>query len=440
MKKHIFVDTNILLHFKIFSELDWPAIVSQGTAKILFAPIVVRELDEHKIGGSSRKVRERARVVIGKLKEIQAIGSFRINEREIEVSFLSNEPQVDWHLMQLDPTINDDRLLASMLLFSQSEKIPLDQLTLVTNDFGLYLKATARRIATIELPDSFALTLIEDPTDSELKKAKGELQKLRIQFPKLNIHFAGGFTDIDHKDFVLKQARPAPTELETSDRTKEVEAELLRKVPALNTPSSTKQTLGELMGIVAVSPERIKEYRDAIASYVQAYPSYVKKQYESRERLSRCLRLDLVLSNSGGAPADDSDVFLHFPDGFDLIAQEPLEIGIPEPPKPPKNMLQELQESLSYSRNFPDLSYLTPRGHTISAPNVSSLQITRTNSYDVRLAVNKIKHNMEIALDPMWVVFPAYDSAKSFSFRYEILTANFPDQFRGELHVIIQKV
>jgi hypothetical protein len=57
----------------------------------------------------------------------------------------------------------------------------------------------------------------------------------------------------------------------------------------------------------------------------------------------------------------------------------------------------------------------------------------------VRLEVGEIKPSREILLDPLWVIFPDYDSAGSFHVTYSILAANYSKPFGGVLNVIVEK-
>lgn len=54
----VFIDTNALLHYQFFDEVDWPAQFGVTNVTLVFAPIVLAELDRHKWSGSRH---ERAR-------------------------------------------------------------------------------------------------------------------------------------------------------------------------------------------------------------------------------------------------------------------------------------------------------------------------------------------------------------------------------------------
>lgn len=431
---YLFLDTNILLHFQLFTEIDWLQILASRQIKIFFPPVIIRELDKKKIEVSSKKIRDRAKTIISKLKELRKVGSFVVKDVTIPIAFINEEPKIDWDVAQLDPNLNDDRLIASISTFAESEQM-LSSVRLVTNDFGLQLKADAKRITFIDLPESYALALADDPVDSDLRRTKAELVKLQSQFPKLEVYFASVNSD-KRISFSLKEMSPMPSKSEIENRTKQIEAELLKKIPLENRQNFSNQTFADVFRNFAVPPERIKEYKDEVAKYLQLLPDHFREEYLSLDLINRTIELQFKLVNLGSAPADDTEIFFHFPDGFELIEKKPPRYKIPDPPHPPKNFFDQMNDMMRMS----EIPYIHGLPFPLPGiPNVSKPQIRKTNSYDVRVRVTRIKHKMEVNLDSFWVIFPSIAAAKSFNVNYEILAANYPEAFSGSLHVVIDK-
>jgi hypothetical protein len=67
-------------------------------------------------------------------------------------------------------------------------------------------------------------------------------------------------------------------------------------------------------------------------------------------------------------------------------------------------------------------------------------QIRKTNSYEVKIPVRQLKHNLIEALGPLYVVFNSYEVACSFSIDYAIVAGNIPKPVLGKLHIIIKKL
>lgn len=66
----VFDDTNVLLHYQFFDEVDWHSQLGVTSVTLVFAPVVLAELDRHKWSGSRR---EKARAT-SVLKKIAALG------------------------------------------------------------------------------------------------------------------------------------------------------------------------------------------------------------------------------------------------------------------------------------------------------------------------------------------------------------------------------
>lgn len=144
MNAFVFVDTNVLLHFHLFDEVDWPALLNTAKVTLVFAPIVVAELDRHKWSGSRRE-KDRAKVVLKKIATLR-LSTTPVNvRRNVDAIALDAEP-ADTLFAQhrLDAHTSDDRLLASLLGFCDEH--PWMRGLILSADAGLAIKARSRRI------------------------------------------------------------------------------------------------------------------------------------------------------------------------------------------------------------------------------------------------------------------------------------------------------
>ena len=55
MQVYAFIDTNAPLHYSFFRDVDWAAVVGVRKVVLVFAPVVLTELDHHKWSGSRRE-------------------------------------------------------------------------------------------------------------------------------------------------------------------------------------------------------------------------------------------------------------------------------------------------------------------------------------------------------------------------------------------------
>ena len=70
MQVFAFIDTNVLLHYRFFREVDWAAALGESEVVLVLAPAVLSELDEHKWSGSRRE-KARAKAVLKTIDEIE---------------------------------------------------------------------------------------------------------------------------------------------------------------------------------------------------------------------------------------------------------------------------------------------------------------------------------------------------------------------------------
>lgn len=144
------------------------------------------------------------------------------------------------------------------------------------------------------------------------------------------------------------------------------------------------------------------------------------------------------MTNDGTAPPEDIDVFMQFPDGFNLFKEGNYPRS-PKPPEPPDRPKSQMEKMFDGTRVLAGMPYLASQRLYESTPvqpppNVSSPSIKRTSSYDVKIHVQRIKHQLRAAFDSMFVVFDSYETARSFHISYEILTADLPHKSTGTLH------
>ena len=79
MQLFTFIDTNVLLHYRFFDEVNWAAQVGADEVTLVFAPVVFDELDKKKWSGT-HKQKKRADAVLKRIKALKP-GSARFRIR-----------------------------------------------------------------------------------------------------------------------------------------------------------------------------------------------------------------------------------------------------------------------------------------------------------------------------------------------------------------------
>lgn len=452
MKVHAFLDTQIFLHYQFFEDIKWTSALSFEKVALIVAPIVLRELDEQKNGQkTTKRSRERARKVLARLTELWANELSAEIRLGVTIQHVLEQPRVDFDALGLNRDWADHQLIASIIAFREQLNSE-DQVVLITRDSGPTLKARQYGIRTIRLSSNLELVDEADPETVRIRELERELREAKGAFPKLSITFRSGNNTIE----CMLPAKPD----ESAPIIETMMLDLRAKYPLqayrkrLSSPKQRKLwwwfkrdrgTVGELLaeqGYEHVSDTEIDRYNEEIQRFFRTYEQYLLQLAGIEEFYSRALSLEMLLTNSGTAPAEDIDIFLHFPDGFALYTPEnlPLNPQRPPPPQPPRTELEILQEGIT--RGFQNTLHYPPQidyGAFDPPSNVSRPEIRRTNSYDVSISARRLKQRTSDPLEQMIVVFDSREAVGSFRIDYRINAANVPDEVTGQLHVILRR-
>jgi hypothetical protein len=432
-----FVDTSIFLHYRPFDEIDWLRVLDRKSLSLVLAPITISELNNKKDEPTPR-LRQRAALVI---KRLDALWSQRRTGEVrpgVAVLLQDVEPSIDYATYQLDYRSQDDRLLAAVIHFRAQN--PGAQVLLVTADFGLKLKAKRHGIETLCLPDDLKLPDEPDPNEKKIQELQREVAELKRLRPDLELTFRNGTNRME------VQLEP-PFMMTKEEMAKE--RDLIRQKHQKLGEEPEKEGAGALPSHVAlvlssfrqIPKELVDRYNKDLDRFYAEYDAGFAKNARgvNQERLT--VPVELVLSNGGTAPAEDIDVFLHFPDGFELYSRRDLP-GPRSPPRPPEKPtpgmppglygMQSVLQGLGASTMLPDISALAPGPRNVSGPS-----IRRTNSFEVKFHVEQLKHGLMVDLSPLYAVFDGHELAGSLGIDYDLIVGNMAKPTAGKLHVIV---
>ena len=166
------------------------------------------------------------------------------------------------------------------------------------------------------------------------------------------------------------------------------------------------------------------------------YLQYVRDSGIHDTLPSRLIKLELELSNTGTVPAEDVELFLHFPDGFEMYLEEDLPGSVQKPnaPEPPRKTGDLMRPQISAIPNMLVSAGVFQSPLDDAGP---SLSLRKTNSYDAERQFSRIKHGYSGLIEPMMVVFGSQDEVAPFNFSYEVTAANLPLPISGTMHVAV---
>ena len=135
--KTVFLDTNIYLHYQMIDQIDWPSVLSTESVTIVVPPITLRELNKHKELHPRKRVSDRAGNVIRRLTKLYAAGPNAELRNNVSIQVEDRDPKLDYSVYHLDPQIQDDCLIASIIMYRDEN--PASECVLITADGGLLL-------------------------------------------------------------------------------------------------------------------------------------------------------------------------------------------------------------------------------------------------------------------------------------------------------------
>lgn len=401
---YMFLDTNTLIHFQTFDEVDWCKFVDVNYVTLVFAPVVLRELDKFKNDSSNQWRQKRVRTVISKLEKF-LFGDEK-SKFGWEIKAL-NEPIVDWGSLGLDLNVNDDRLLASMLDF-QIHK-PHDHIVLVTDDILLTFKASTRSINCRD-PRKLDINHLE-PDHSEVQKLRQQLQVLRDKHPKLSLNILENDSKVSVIEREVRFGESPPD---------------ISQIIEENINAEKKYLDDELnyARLKQVDREERSIYERKFNEYLVLFEDELLKQY-CRDFGHR-LELQFLLENLGTTPATDIEIELEFGSSFFLIDLDDEEYymgeflayrpEIPWNPSPFRTNLVSMP-----------MSPFTPppfRG-PICEPEHRNVAI---------YSAEKLKHHQELLMDDLVVYIPP-NITGGFNINYHIHADELHKPVQGKLTV-----
>lgn len=418
--KYAVLDTNVFLHFQPVDQVDWRAELDADAVTLVIPRRIVTELDEQKDQNSKQKLRERARKALHHIEDVVITRDDATVRDGVVMEYAELLPAKFFEEHDLDRDTPDDHLIATALYLRAEH--PDSRVLIFTDDTGPRLSAAQYNVATERPAGNLRLPSARGEEEKELRRLRLENERLKKSLPELYLAFSGEET---YSKFQV--VRPNVR----SDKEIEEAVESLKKgYPEKKKP----QVKGSLQAAFSPSEEEYERYNSERLDFFTNYAEYLKDLRDHRLLMGLVVRLDLCLFNTGSVPGEDIDIEMYFPDGFILVESEPSEPRKPSPPASPRGLGSAYQGLSSFGA-------LSSVGN-VSVPelrkNVSPPDIQQTNSYNVQVNVQTVKHHMKVSLDPLFVIFESCNAASSFQFDYSITCANHPDIIQGSLNVIIE--
>jgi rRNA-processing protein FCF1 len=153
------LDTHVLLHFKLFTQILWPKIMNTKPVRIAIPLRVIDELDQKK-ASNRQDLRERAATALAHLEQaVTVIGRPAPLRDDVTIEVVRP--------LLLDDVPRRGRPDADGEILDTCESLATfnSNVVLVTGDYGMRLRARDRQIAVFSMPDD-----LRSPPKGALKK------------------------------------------------------------------------------------------------------------------------------------------------------------------------------------------------------------------------------------------------------------------------------
>ena len=448
MKKIIFPDASVFLHFVPLGDFDLPRLFNCAEVELLLTLIVMEELvhhqRDHPILDMQQRAKEKIRQVEKWLEGQQAIGP------GIEARFLDKQP--DSEMMKrhhLNWQHQDDLLLGMILEYKQ---VFVNQTAiLLTGDSDLAARARSLGIEAEVLSSEYALTEAINVLPSRKQKLRQQLTALRYRTSSLLPSFVGGKDEItvilepqlDSLTATMQAQLMAVTDnmrLEALHHQMEDMAEAafddLEALADLVVQTSLTGR-GSFLGRMA--QEEAKRHQREIAAYPEKFERYLHRCVELINEHRRTIRLDLEVQNTGGAQAENVLLVLTVPEHLEWYWQpgKSKMPAPPAPPSPPGSEGQLFEKGFHIGRVSAVPSHFAHQDTISGEEPGGALPVISEAGTKLQWELGTYRHHQSRLLEPLYVKFRQADNIANFTITYEIQKRNEPDPFKGKLHVLI---
>ncbi|MCB8943262.1 MAG: hypothetical protein H6658_05865 [Ardenticatenaceae bacterium] len=342
MKKIVFPDLQVLLHFSPLDELDLQQLFGCMEIDVLFTLIVIEELVRCQVEHSVQDVRHQAHRTLKRV-EAWVAGQHTIG-LNIAVGFLEKRLETDTiKRFGLNWQRPGDLLLGVILEYK--EAYPEESVSLLTGDSDLARQARLWGIEAVTLSKKQKLTEAGSILLTGSEKAQQSLVDFRYRTTSLSLSFRSGGDEVTVRLSPQLDSLPATMQAqlvavadrmqrEVDEQTNDPAGAMPDDLEALAALAMrTSPTEGSAF-LVRIAQEEVKRYQREIVAYPEKFARYLNHCLEILNEHRRTIQLDLVLVNGGGAQAENVVLTLKLPERLEWL-QQPEQDNMPAPPAPP---------------------------------------------------------------------------------------------------------
>lgn len=407
----IFIDTNLVLHFRRVEELDWCGLLGVAPCSIVITPVLMRELERNKVHNPNAKLRQRAKDMISWLADRMREDDPIALRDGVTLIFDDQEPLIDFAEHRLSREIADDHLIASAVAWAQRTA---QDVAIASDDVGIALKLRSRTIRALAPDPGWRLPDVVDEERAELRQMKRELALERNRRPALEVQFEGGGKKVS--------ISPDSVDAPLSTEAKRIELPLITFDEYMAADERREP------GPRVYERTPVDRYNEELQEFFSDYEAFLLKHAVWTEAENRTIELAFVLANSGSSPANNIDILLAFPKHVEILAAEDAPDAPAEPDPPvmphPNRRVATMGRAIALGAPY----------QPVHAPLEGEPQIAPDRRH-AEYFVSTLKHDCAFELEPVLVRFAAQREMKPFEIEVSI-TCNESDKRHEKLAVI----
>lgn len=448
MKKIIFPDARLLLHFSPLDEIDLLQLLDCTEVDVLFTLIVTEELVRCQWEHPVRELRQQAK---RRIKQIEAwLEGQHAIRRGVTASFLGKRPDNDtMKRFDLNWQHQDDLLLGTILEYKQAYA---DQMAiLLTGDSNLAEQARVRGIEAMVPASKYKLAATEKALSTENQRAQQALASLHYRAASLSLFFVGGQDEITVTLTPQLNSLPATMQAQlvaVADNMHRERAqprydyllaatpddlEALAALAVQASPTDGGAFLGRMAG------KEAKRYQEEVEAYPEKFEQYLHRCLELMNEHRRTIRLDLALANGGGAPAEKVLLTLIVPEQLEWhwqLSQDHMPAP-PTPPIPPRSEGWLRGKEPHIGKVSSASSHLLNQDYISGEEPGGALPVISEAGTKLQWELGSYHQRESRPLGALHVRFRTAAEMAHFTITYTVQESNSPHPARGQLLVFV---
>ena len=393
MTKYIFLDTNVFLHCKTFTEINWRKLFeeTQRTDEIfIVVPYMVnKELDSLK--GSEKKARNLQKK-LRELKDVEFEEGITLNITLFPTKWSILKPE--W-AEKLDENDSDCHIIAEVLAFK--EKHPDDEIYFITGDNSPYFQANALGINTIFWLDDKYTTIFK-PVE---KRKEKKFTDLKIYFKNDDNKYEISPEDELSLEELIAEEFPDFTNIMDNEEKKTIisnddqDRKILEKI-TIKDAKEKGLIVDDL--IKSLGPNAMFSLLASNLKSRKQFKEEVLKYYEEMKEYRKYIEIELFLNNRGNKPYNNVniEIFTVLEKEFELKSKEELEM--PEKPKRERSFFPFIK--------YPSILSTQHREYNVKYSSPQKIEKNKNDIWVFGYSVRKIQHNDTLQLYPIMIKFP----------------------------------